>query len=93
MTRYTPRTFTSMRELVPHLESTRERGYAIDDEEYEPGVRCIAAPVRGYRGRVEAAVGISGPSVRVTLERVPTLARMVVEAAEQISHLNGYSAG
>lgn len=92
MTRYTPRTITSMRELVPHLESTRERGYAFDDEEYEPGVRCIAAPVKGYRGHVETAVGISGPSVRVTLERVPALAALVVETAGRISHLVGFSA-
>lgn len=92
MVRYTPRTITSMRELLPHLESTRERGYALDDEEFEPGVRCIAACVKGYRGHVEAAVGISGPGVRVTLERVPALAAVVMETAGEVSRLVGYSA-
>jgi IclR family transcriptional regulator, KDG regulon repressor len=92
MTRYTPRTITSMRELLLHLESTRDRGYALDDEEFEPGVRCIAACIKGYRGHIEAAVGISGPGVRVTLERVPTLAAIVTETAGEVSRLFGYSA-
>ncbi len=91
MARYTPRTMTAPRELVPHLESIREQGYAVDDEEFEPGVRCVAAPIRGPGGRVKAAIGVSGPSVRVTLERIPELAATVVDTAARISQLLGYS--
>jgi len=90
MTRYTPRTMTTLRELAPHLEVTQSRGYAVDDEEFEPGVRCVAAAIRGHSGRVEAAVGVSGPSFRVTLERIPSLGAIVAETASEISRLLGY---
>jgi IclR family KDG regulon transcriptional repressor len=70
LTRFTPRTITTLRELIPHLETVRERGYAVDDEEFDAGVRCVATAVRDYRGEVVASVGISGPTVRLTLERM-----------------------
>lgn len=84
---YTPRTITSRDQLRLHLAQIRERGYALDDEEYEYGVRCIAAPVYGSMGRAVASLGISGPTVRVTLDRVPDLARSVMEAAVSLSEL------
>ncbi len=90
MTKYTPRTMTTLRELAPHLEVTHSQGYAVDDEEFEPGVRCVAAAIRGHSGRVEAAVGVSGPSMRVTLERIPALGAMAAETALEISRLLGY---
>ncbi len=90
LVRYTPRTLTNMRELLAHLETIRERGYAVDDEEFDPGVRCVASAVRDYRGKVVASVGISGPAIRVTLERVPDIGRAVMEAAQEISRLLGY---
>jgi DNA-binding IclR family transcriptional regulator len=88
--RYTPRTITTIQELIPHLEAVRKRGYAVDDEEFEPGVRCVAAPIRDYRDRVVACVGISGPSVRVSLDRVPEIGAATVETAEAISRLLGH---
>ena len=91
LTCYTPRTITALRELVPHLESVRERGYAVDDEEFDPGVRCVAAAIRDHRGKVVASVGISGPSIRVTLGRIPELGEVVMETARQISQLIGYN--
>lgn len=90
LTRYTPRSITTLRELIPHLEAVRERGYGIDDEEFDPGVRCVAAPIRDYRDKVVASVGVSGPSVRVTLERVPELGDIVVQTAGEISKAVGY---
>jgi DNA-binding IclR family transcriptional regulator len=88
--RYTPRTATTRQELDPHLTATRERGYALDDEEFSPGVRCLAVPVRDFRGKVVAAVGISGPSSRVTFERIADLSETVMDIARQISHQAGH---
>jgi IclR family transcriptional regulator, KDG regulon repressor len=90
LTRYTPRTITSLRELVLHLEGVLERGYATDDEEFNPGVHCLAAPIKDHRGKVVAAVGISGPAIRVTLDRMPELGSKVLEIAQQISHQIGH---
>lgn len=90
LVRYTPRTITTLRELIPHLETVRERGYAVDDEEFDPGVRCVAAAARDYRGKVVASVGISGPAIRVTLERIPEIGTTVLEAAREISRLLGH---
>ena len=90
LTRYTPRTMTTLRELIPHLESVRARGYAVDDEEFDSGVRGVGAVIHDFRDEVVASIGVSGPSVRVTLERVPELGEIVVQAAEQVSRLIGY---
>jgi IclR family transcriptional regulator, acetate operon repressor len=65
--------------------SPSKRGYALDDEELESGVRCIAAPVRGSSGLVISAVGISGPSSRMTDERLNELGLQVLEAAARLS--------
>jgi len=56
----------------------------VDDEEFDPGVRCVAAAIRDHRGKVAASVGISSPSVRVTLGRIPELGEIVVETARQM---------
>lgn len=66
------------------LERIQEAGYSVDNEETEPGVRCIAAPIwRG--GRVAAAVAISGPSVRVSEEKDEENSKLVRKFSEQIS--------
>ena len=75
----------SLRPLVEaaadEIEATRRRGYAVDDEEFASGIRCVARPVHDAGGRMIAAIGISGPSVRVTDSRLPELGRIVAEAA------------
>ncbi|GAB4575409.1 MAG: IclR family transcriptional regulator [Anaerolineae bacterium] len=83
--RWTPHTITDPEQLEAHLETVREQGYALDDEEYEPGIRCLAAPVYDFMGLAIAVIGISGPTVRVTRERVPQLARRIMNAAEALS--------
>jgi DNA-binding IclR family transcriptional regulator len=72
------------------LRAVRKRGYAIDEGEHQPGVRCIAAPVYNAAGRVFAAVSVTGPKERVTLERVPELAEYVVATAAHLSRQLGY---
>lgn len=60
----TPRTITSRSELFEELERTRERGFAVDDEERLEGLRCIAAPIR-FDSDVIGAISVSGPTARI----------------------------
>ncbi len=87
---YTPRTITDPALLREHLEQICAQGYALDDEEHEPGIRCIAAPVYNPAGIVIASIGISGPSVRVTPERITGFAVQVMRAANELSAELGY---
>lgn len=82
---YTPNTITDPQALRRHLEDVRQLGYAIDDGEFDPGVRCIAVPVFDFRGKVAGAIGISGPATRVTLRRLPELAAAVLEIGQALS--------
>ena len=77
--RYTMRTIESLSALERNFAQVRERGYAIDDEELEVGVRCIAAPIFDMHGEVIGALGVSGAATRVTLDRVESLATLVME--------------
>jgi DNA-binding IclR family transcriptional regulator len=81
----TARTITSPDILRLHLAEIVERGYALDDEENDPGVRCISAPVTNALGEAIGCVGIDGPSVRVTEARLDTLAEQVVDAGRRLS--------
>jgi len=70
---YTETTITDPAQLQQELEMIRHQGYAIDNGEQEEGVRCLAVPVYGSKGRIVAAASISGPSSRVDSRRIPTL--------------------
>jgi IclR family transcriptional regulator, KDG regulon repressor len=83
--RRTPRTLVEPGELKEELANIRARGYATDDEEYELGVRSIAAPIRDDSGNSVAAVGVTGPTQRLTKNRLQGLARFVIDAAKAIS--------
>jgi DNA-binding IclR family transcriptional regulator len=85
MESFTPHTLTDLARLNKNLEQVRSRGYAVDDEEFDPGVRCIAVPVRDFRGKVIGSIGISGPATRVTRERLPQLASIVLEVGKSLS--------
>jgi DNA-binding IclR family transcriptional regulator len=92
LTRHTPQTITSIEALHAELERIRRNGYAYDDEELHPGVRCLAAPVRDHRGRVVAAFGLSMPATRLTREDIPALVERIITAAQEISAQLGYTA-
>ncbi len=85
-----PNTITDPAALTEHLARVCELGYAYDDEEHQPGVRCLAAPVYNRTGMAVAAIGISGPTVRVTDHRVAVLAGHVIRAARDLSAELGY---
>ncbi|WP_243647244.1 IclR family transcriptional regulator [Aestuariirhabdus litorea] len=89
MTALTPRTLTTQAAFSEELRAIRLRGYSIDDEEQNEGLRCIAANVYDEFGMALAAVSISGPTVRVQQQRVAELGAQVVAAADEITHLIG----
>jgi len=82
----TPNTITSARRLLKELRIIRDRGYGIDEEEREKGVRCLAAPIRNHHGDVVAAVSIAGPIDRLPRELAGSaIASAVVATARAIS--------
>lgn len=87
--RCAPNTITDPARLHVELDRIRTQGYAVDDEEYEDGLRCIGAPIVGHTGHVVAAIGIGGPVTRVTPQRVDELAGLVMGAAAALSRRMG----
>ena len=88
--RFTPQTIKSAQQLRKDMTLVRQRGYAIDNEEAYLGSRCIGAPVFEASGKVVAAVSVSGPTTRVTREKVPVFAAAAKNAATVISKSLGY---
>jgi DNA-binding IclR family transcriptional regulator len=85
MPAHTPRTITDLAALEADLKDVRARGYSIDDEEIEEGLRCIAAPVRDHSGRVVAAVSIAGPASRLPDRELARQGAVVLAGARAIS--------
>jgi len=85
LTAMTPATLTSIERLAPEIERVRKAGYAMDNEEYFIGVRCLAAPVRDHRGHVVAAVGITGAASRFTPDKAGAFAAIIGAAAADLS--------
>ena len=86
----TKNTITTPEALAAELKIIRERGFAIDDEENEEGVRCVGAAVRDYLGRPVAAISVSGPAFRISKARVLIIAKPVMRAAAALSAELGY---
>lgn len=87
---FTPNTISTREALWREIKNIRKRGYAVDNEENEPGIRCVAAPIRDYSGKVIASMSISGPSLRITDEKIPLFAQKVIEACKKVSSSLGY---
>ena len=85
--RFTDRTITAPDLVVAELTAIRERGWATNVEERQVGVCGIAAPILARRGVAHAAVGVQGPSVRLTPARLHELAPLVTAAADEIATL------
>lgn len=90
--RHTSRTIVARPALEAELERIRKDGYAVDDEEMEEGVRCIAVPVYDRRSHVAAALSVSGPTTRMTMQRVAALAPVAKGIALEFSQALGYQA-
>ncbi len=89
--RFTDHTITDPQALDRALLKTQRQKYAVDDEELTHGVRGIAVPVRNREGRTVAALGISGPSVRLTKAAIPDMAKLLITSASAISQELGYT--
>lgn len=89
----TPKTVTEPDKLRKILAQVRRQGYAVDDEESETGMRCVAAAVRDASGQVVGAVGVAGPVQRLSLKALSTLVGPLSETAEAISARLGYHPG
>ena len=86
----TSRTITSSAELEHELDAVRLRGYSIDDEENETGARCIGAPVFDHTGECVGAISVSGPTIRMSDDRLLQIAPEVQRSAGAISERLGY---
>jgi len=88
--KYTENTITDINQLKIELQQIRKQGYAVDNMEHEPGVRCIAAPIRDYHGKVIASFSLSGPAFRISKEKIPLIKEKVIECCRLISQAMGY---
>jgi DNA-binding IclR family transcriptional regulator len=85
----TPASITTVPGLLHELAQVRQLGYACDNEELEPGLRCLAAPIRDADGAVVASLGVSGPAARFTQEALAGLAAAVRQAAAEATSAIG----
>jgi DNA-binding IclR family transcriptional regulator len=83
--RYTPNTIVDLDDLIMQLRKCRREGIAYDDEEYYPGVRGVSAVIKSANGHVVAALGVLGPSTRMTRARWREVGDMVKQRAETIA--------
>lgn len=91
MPQLTSNTITDCQRFMEEIKKVREAGYALDDLENEPGVRCVAAPIYDYTGNVVAAISISGVESNMELELLKTeYSQLVKEEALNISRQMGY---
>jgi IclR family acetate operon transcriptional repressor len=90
MKRYTAKTIVSRAALEAELGAIRKNGYAVDDEEMEEGVRCLAVPIFDRRRQCVGALSVSGPTSRLTPERVHKLASTARAVADELSRQLGF---
>lgn len=86
----TEKTITDVEEFLDELEMTRDCGYSLDDEENEPGGRCVGAPIFDHLSRPVAALSISVPLRRFPRERIPEFGEEVCKVGLAISRRMGY---
>ncbi len=87
---FTAQTITDIQALKEHLQSIRAQGYALDQEEFESGLTCVAAPIVNHRGAVIAAVSLSGPSNRMDSDKLRPVIEDLQQTARRISAGFGY---
>lgn len=89
---YTPNTITTREKLVTEIENIRSAGYALDTEECELGVRCLAYPIYDCSGKVVAGLSVTGPASRMTDAVMSTMHDMLADTAGRISQSLGFIA-
>lgn len=82
----TPKSLKTVSAIEKDLQSVRERGYSVDNEEYSMGVRCVGAPIFDHNLKVLAGLSVAGPALRITEKDIESLAKLVTETAASISN-------
>lgn len=90
--RFTPRTVTTLAALQDQMALARAQGFAVDDEERTLGMRCVAAPILNIHGEAVAGISVSGPTQRLTDDRIAQIGALVAAAAERIGRQIGAAA-
>lgn len=86
----TPKTITDKSRLTNELAKIREQGYSFDDEENNIGLTCVAAPIFDYSRKAKYGISVSGPTIRMTNEKIEEAIVVVKAAAKEISYKLGY---
>lgn len=86
---YTPKTISTKEALDAELEKVRSQGYAVDNEENEPQIVCVAAPIINYEGKVVAAMSVSTPTFRLDEAKLQKNIGLVLEYSQKISAILG----
>lgn len=89
----TANTLTNRQDFLEELENIRSQGYAIDQEENELGICCVALPIRNHTGEVIAAFSLSMPTPQLNTEQLERIIPMMKQTAKQISRQMGYEPG
>jgi IclR family transcriptional regulator, acetate operon repressor len=84
---YTKQTVVSVERLVKTCTQIKIQGFVTDEEEYQEGLRCIAAPIRDHDGVIIGSMGISAPAVRFPMERYAACIEQVIGAAQGINRV------
>ncbi|MBD7937881.1 MULTISPECIES: IclR family transcriptional regulator [Cytobacillus] len=87
---HTEHTITDEMALLENLKMIKTKGFALDLEENENGIVCIAVPIFDYQNNVCAAISVSGPLIRMSQERLQKLAPLMVEIGKKVSIRLGY---
>ncbi|MFJ5717909.1 IclR family transcriptional regulator [Neobacillus sp. NPDC093127] len=87
---FTDFTLTNIEDIKNHLAAVRGQGYAIDDEEIELGLKCIAAPIFNHQGKVVSSISCAAPKMRLDEEKLPKVIAGIKAAAAEISRQLGY---
>tara|TARA_B100000959_G_scaffold24945_2_gene24104 strand:- start:716 stop:1918 length:1203 start_codon:yes stop_codon:yes gene_type:complete len=85
--KFTPNTITDLAKLRQEISKINKNGYAIDEQEMEEGLRCLAVPIKGGDSQVIAAISVSGPASRMTQERIDVYREKMQERAQHLGNL------
>ena len=90
ITKFTDKTITNLDDFKLYLNETKIKGYVLDDQEIEEGIRCIGAPIRDYTGKICAALSISSSIFTFTDEKIQEYSSIILKYANKISERLGY---
>lgn len=90
LTSHTKNTITAKEKLREELREIQQQGFAVDDEEFEEGVKCVASPIKKHDGEVEAAISVTGLAAQMNKQVVQDNAKLVKKFAGRISAKLGH---